>query len=225
MGNEEDLQELELEEVELPETEPESDPEPVKTKAKQKSAPTDKGDSTNWKAKYDGLKGYATQQRADADRYKKLYSEAIADQEAASADKDARIEELEARVAELQGERDALSHERDTLSKKQNIAKTIRQKHPDLLELYEEGLLRVDDLDDEALDQYLENLANKLDGKVGTALRDTLRGAAPRRPSGQTANKTAAELMDDLMQLDPRSEEYQKVFEAYDKALRAEDAS
>lgn len=148
----------------------------------------------------------------------------MAQQEASVADKDTRIEELEHQVAGLEGEKNTLTTERNTLSKKQEIAKTIRQKHPDLLDLYEDGLLRVDDLEGQALDEYLENLSSKLDGKASTALRNTLRGAAPPRPSGRTASKTAGELMDDLMQSDPSSDGYGATLKAYEEALKAEDA-
>jgi hypothetical protein len=223
MGEDVDIQDLDLEEVEIPEAEPELTPEPVKS-VKQKPAPTGSSDKTNWKAKYDGLQGYAKQQRTDAEKFKMLYSDAVAAQESEVAEKNARIEELEKRVAELEANNTALSSERDKLHKGREVSKKIRQDHPDLLELYEDGLLRVDDMEGEELDGYLQNLASKLAGKVGTALRDTLRGAAPPRPSGSKASKTSAEIAEELFNLAPGSENYEQLYAAYDAALKAEDA-
>ncbi len=184
-----------------------------------------KGEKTDWKAKYDGLQGYARQQRAAAVDWQAKFNNLSGDHEAAVADRDARIQELEKQVAELTSKTNDLTQVKTRLEKQNEIGRKVRTEFPVLYDLFEEGLLRTDGLEGEELDTYLANLSEKLHGQVGSAVKQTLRGTTPPRPSGQRASQSADEIMEVLMGLSPESPEYKVKLTEYEQALRAEDQS
>ena len=206
----------------VPEPEPVQAPSPEPAKVEPAPAAEPPQDKTDWKAKYDGLQGYARQQRTAAETWQAKFNGLSNEHEAAIADRDARIQDLEKQVQSLTSQTQELTGTKEKLEKHQAIGKKVRTEFPELSELFEEGLLRTEGLDGDDLEQYLSSLAEKLRGQLGNAVRQTLRGAVPPRPAGQRASQSVDELFDALYRLSPESPDYQKVLQEYEQAVRAE---
>lgn len=184
-------------------------------------ATTPPPDTVDWKAKHDGLHGHALNLKKERDEWFNKYNElnrklAALELETESKLGDATRQATEAASKAQEWETKATKFEREAA-----LRSTIRQKHPSLLGDFEDGLLRLDGLEGDALDSYLEKYSSRMSTVQDDAIRGSLKGAKPPAPSGgSSAAKSPDELYEEVMRSEPGSDAYRNAWEAYKNALR-----
>lgn len=184
-------------------------------------------DVQTWIDKYNGAQGFGAAQKQRADELEKKLQATIADYEA----------KLVSLVAERDTHQTTAQQHAQRLSEIEanyklalrqiEVGRTIRQKFPDLADLYDEGLMiGVESLEGDALNEYLQKFAGKLGARQQADLERALEGATPQQTAGNdrgTATTTLNDLRRDLQKAytehGPNSKQYQDAYNAYHEAV------
>ena len=184
-------------------------------------------DSTNWKAEYDklkasydGLKGHATQMKTERDKLVLQLNDAQQTIESQKLDFEAQLATLTKTSTEAASTIEALQGKVGKFEREESLRATIRESHPDLLSDYEDGLLRLDNLEGDAITDYLTRYAERMSAVQTDAIKGTIKGATPPAPRGSdSAAKTPEELRQEVMKAAPGSDEYRTAWASYKQAL------
>lgn len=171
---------------------------------------------------YNGKKGHAEQLNArnqtliqEKDQYLVRISELETALDAKEKTYSSQLQEASERATKAEQTAKQLQRQRE-------VSQFIRKEFPSLSEF--EDVLRVDDLEGDALKQYLGEFASRFTGVVETKTSNKMAGSTPPPPKPQGNKPTSlAELrtqLDDTAKLHgTRSKEYRMVEQAYTNAL------
>lgn len=189
--------------------------------ARQQQQQSNDGKGEDWQAKYNGLNGTVVKQKNK-----------IAELQSKIDDLNERYEGLNVDHKELKKQHDAKTKEATDaasenvkLKRQIDVGKTIRLQYKPLADLYDEGLLRIDDLEGDALKEYLTKYAERL-GQAARAANDEGSAGSPPPPpaGGNTPNRTLADIRKDLNTATAKgvqSPEYRQFFKEYQEALQS----
>lgn len=183
-------------------------------------------EARTWKAKYDGLQGFAKKLKTDHDTnvldLHSLKSQSEAEKLQLTTDK----ERLEKELAQYKSQAESSTTELGKLKKQAEVGKLISTKYPDLTTFYHDGLIRdVDNLEGEVLEQYLTTFSDKVKSTVTEKLVKDVQGSTPVPPSQRQPSTTSLSSLVESMetvrrQHGPMSTQYRQASDEYTQFLR-----
>lgn len=213
----------------------ETQEDPLAEMAGDKGQPDTKasGDVVDWKAKYDGLRGYALQLKAELDKLKAQYGElmtkyegTVSMLEAAKLEATTKVSDLERMLNETKAQAETAAQKAARLERERQVAQLIASDYadvPELMRLFNRGLIDVSSRSDEEVRQLLDQYKQELTQLRGGAIKEALTGSVPNLSAKKEANgPSLQELADRLMQANLDDKEREELTRQYLDLLRSQ---
>lgn len=176
-----------------------------------------------WKSKYDGSTGFAKQVVTERDRLKQQLFDLQQQLEGQIAEKETTLSNLQHTLAEKEKALADQLAANQRYAKQAEIRSILHSKYRQLVEDFDEGVLRVDGLEGDELTAYLDKYAARHSARLAQAREDGIQevvGGAAKTPQAPASNAqiSEADLYKTLMTAAPGSKEYQEAWALYEKA-------
>jgi len=171
-----------------------------------------------------GLSGHATTLKKKYDELVKVNGTLSEQVAALETDSEAKISTLQQEFEAMKLEHEQLTGEHTSLKRRSELGVKIRTEFPQLAGLYDEGLLRVDDMEEEQLAEYLKKYAEKVSTIKELGIEEIRSGSTPPAPSSSTPAVVSLDEAQDniqkaLTQHGINSEEYKEQYQTYVDAV------
>jgi len=190
-------------------------------------------ENVDWKAKYDGLRGYALQLKGELDRIKAQYGElatkyegAMSMLEAAKLEATTKVSDLERMLNETKAQAETAAQKAARLERERQVAQLIASEYadaPELMRLFNRGLIDIGNRNDDEVRQVLDQYKQELTQLRGGAIKEALTGAVPNLSAKKGADgPTIQELANKLMRPNLDEKERDELTRQYLDLLRSQ---
>jgi len=184
------------------------------------TTPATTGDTVNWQDKYNGLSGAFKQEKTAKEQAILQLAELRLKYEGETTSLKSEKEQATTEALRLKSEAETARAEAATLKAERETRKVVSAKSSVLAEKFDKGFLRVEGLEGDALNQYLDDYLSDLEGSRRSAVRETVAGHVPAQSGGSAnASMSTDELSKQLLTMQPGTAEYRAVEEAYFASL------
>lgn len=221
-----------LDNDELDEQQDDGNSPPAARKPASKSKPAD-SDETDWQSKFNGMKGTAEKYRREVVTLKENLEKANQRLSELELNSGSRITELTTELETARKQATESTTLAQKLQREGELGKMIRQKYGAISDLYDDGLLRTEGLEGDALTEYLDRMVTKVGELADAKNRNTHSGSTPPPPppthrlGTATTKKEALDAVNSAMTTYGRnSHQYREAMDAYTRfVLQSDDVT